>query len=354
MKWLVTILLMTSMASFAGDKGNGGDGIERNGKLYVLDLVEAGVEEAPYFRSGTVAPSLLKLRLEMAFGSDGYPVDLIARKLVEIADGNPHLSAAIAQVIEEYNWRLVNSSLIDIKDEYTVLDYKDLKQLAIRKQNTISIDKSLWAKLDDENKTALIFHEVIYALIKPKLVNGVLQQQSDRAREVNGFIFTSESENPIALMQLMGNDFDDVFTYISIGFNDLYLDYSRVMIYEPRLVTKSEEGDVIDSMQVYQKLDSVMLSQFVDRTCTQSSPGEKIQIRDSARGRAIRLVDYSNDSSVTKYATYVEANGEYSVEIQNEYAFKDLLSCKKELSTLVNSAYEKLKERYAGSEITEE
>jgi hypothetical protein len=84
----------------------------------------------------------------------------------------------------------VNRSLVDIKDENSLLAYERLHQLAIRRNGTIMIDRDLWGRLDDANKTALVIHEVAYALVKAQDIGGVTVQDSVVAREFTGHLFT--------------------------------------------------------------------------------------------------------------------------------------------------------------------
>jgi hypothetical protein len=187
------IFLMPALAfSRAGnDQGNGGDGLRRNGKLYVLDLVEAGAELKPFFSKTVVTNPKISCRLETVFSSQSVPTKLLSLKLSEIEKVDKAFAEALLQTIELYSWRWVNAALVDIKDEDSSLDYpqKNLVQVAIRRGQNIKVNREAWKLLDDGNRAALIFHEAVYALIKPAS-SGI--QSSPRAREVAGYLFTEE------------------------------------------------------------------------------------------------------------------------------------------------------------------
>lgn len=178
----LALVLLTTSPIFASDKGNGGDGIIIRGKIYVLDLVESGVEEDPYFDSSIKTDPKIKARIEKILPAKDYPTELLANKIQEIAKLDPIYAQILLRTMELYNWRQVNSALLDIKDETSILAYKNLVQLAVRKNTFILIDKGLWAKLDAKNQAALIFHEVLYAYMKGN--------NSDHVRELNGYIFS--------------------------------------------------------------------------------------------------------------------------------------------------------------------
>lgn len=214
-KQLIFSLIMAlsvSQNSFAkdGQDGNGGDGLYLNGKLYSLDLVETGVEKNPVFDT-TLAPKEETLeRLRKKLDPQLIPIQLVGLKLREIAQVDELFALSILKTIETYSWRLVDSSLIDIKDEESPLNYKpsSLVQLAIRKNTSVLIDRNLYSKLDPANKATLIFHEALYAMVKPQYLRdpktgdyyrdnfghytSIKAQSSARAREMTGYLFTRD------------------------------------------------------------------------------------------------------------------------------------------------------------------
>jgi hypothetical protein len=196
--------------AFAGERGgNGGDGIEIDGKLYVLDLVEAGVEDAPYVGPVDRIAPMIRRRIEAHFSQTHFPVELIATKLADIEAVDPVMAHILLRGMELYNWRLVNGGLVDIQDENSLLDYANLSQLAIRRNSTIMINRVLWERLDAANRAALVFHEIVYALVKPVTAGERLTQDSVVARELTGYLFSQDlpRQGIVGLSRIVGEGF---------------------------------------------------------------------------------------------------------------------------------------------------
>jgi hypothetical protein len=211
LKTLFAVYCFTAACAFAGDKtGNGGNGIRINGKLYVLDLVEAGVETTPYFNSAVAPDPAIKERIEKAFVNFTAPSDLIAQKLTEIQAIEPQLALSFLKAIEAYSWRIVHKSLIEINDEDSDLDYSKAErvQLAVRSGRTIMLEQAAWKSLSEAHKAALITHEVAFALVSPDRIQAPLssagtnkdshveymKQNSKKSRQLNGYLYTKELE----------------------------------------------------------------------------------------------------------------------------------------------------------------
>lgn len=191
MSAFLALAMLLSLSAFAGDKGgNGGNGVYIHGQFYFFDLVEHGVEKNPYFDPSVTVNAEIKDRLLNTLPSE-FPIELIAKKLSELEKIDPIFSNVIMRAMELYDWVLIESELKTIDDTETILNI-ELNQIAVRTNEKIYIDRYLWRKLDKANRTALIFHEAIYALILPKedRQTGSLDQSSSSARAITGFIFT--------------------------------------------------------------------------------------------------------------------------------------------------------------------
>ncbi|MGZ3704946.1 MAG: hypothetical protein ACXWP1_02960, partial [Bdellovibrionota bacterium] len=92
--------------------------------------------------------------------------ELLSRKLEDITKISGGLSAAVLHAIQSYTWSLVPYELVRVPDEDTPVKLP-LVQLAVRKKDQILISGKLFSQLDPKNQVALIFHEAIYALLKP-------------------------------------------------------------------------------------------------------------------------------------------------------------------------------------------
>ena len=201
-----TTLLMASLSS--GDKGNGGDGFVIEGTPYLYDLVEAGVHKTPYFDHNIKLDPYLQGRIEKIFShAPDLDLKLVTRKLIEIYNVDKIFGISLLYAMELYSWRWVDLSLYDVPDDGdTVVRYNRdmLIQLAVRYNRAITIDATEWTKLNGGNKVALIFHEVIYALLNPKFIRSekciapsdcqtdIYEQDANLARQITGFLFTGE------------------------------------------------------------------------------------------------------------------------------------------------------------------
>jgi hypothetical protein len=195
LSWLLfagfALAAAAATSSFAGDghsSGNGGNGIvAQDGKrVFLFDLVEAGVEEKPYFGCRGCGDPRFASRVKLALGSTTAATDLVVGKLKEIADVDLLSAMVLLRAMEMYSWRWVNTSLSPIVDyDGTDLDIQAdrLLQLAVRDQKIVRIDAGLWSRMPDDHKAALIFHEVIYALVG---------SDSRAARELTSFFFTED------------------------------------------------------------------------------------------------------------------------------------------------------------------
>lgn len=174
--------------------GNGGEGIEIDGKLYMLDLYTVGAHAHPYV--GTrIDPHLPALPPNL-LPSD-LPRDLLQRKLTDINAAAPGLGDYLVAVIESYHWLVLASGMQpvtpDPQDPIIGLPDSQRIPLATRLQMNIYIDGSQWPRLDDNGKVALILHEAIYSLVKPvDDGSGNMRQPAYIVRAINGNFFTAD------------------------------------------------------------------------------------------------------------------------------------------------------------------
>ena len=173
--------------------GNGGDGVIMGDKVYLLDLVEAGIEESPYFDPTTAADSALEARLlrHLPF-LDAESAALIARKLKEIEALDRAAVWVFMKTLELYNWIYIKGELLDVPDEETTLKIprENLVQLAVRSGKRIQVNRDNWAKLSPAHRAALIFHEVVYAFITPEPAGKGQRQSSPKTREFVSLLFS--------------------------------------------------------------------------------------------------------------------------------------------------------------------
>lgn len=199
--------LLTASSAFAlawQERGNGGDAIRVNGRLYSLDLYENGVERQPSYRNHPLHPQIEK-EVRAALRSDRFPTKVIVAKLTQMYGQDPMFAWYIVRAMERYNWVFVNGPLTDIADEQDLVVEKEahsLVQAAIRSKAHIRISYPVWKKLDKANQAALMLHEMVYALTWPSLkkAEGEFQafQDSSIARRVIGFWFSPDFDRALA------------------------------------------------------------------------------------------------------------------------------------------------------------
>jgi len=215
-KTLLTVMVsLFALNAHAGREGHGGDALIRNGKLYLLDLVEAGVEEAPYFNDAIKPGEYFLETVQKTFKSQ--PVQFqnrLAQKLTEISKISDLMASAITEAIKLYSFRFVATDLIDVPDEDSSLSYDSnaLVQIAIRREMIIMIARARWNLLPVDQQVALITHEIVYAFATPE--GSDHQQLSAPARELNGAFYM---ETPY-----LYNDGGQSLGLIASGHSELY------------------------------------------------------------------------------------------------------------------------------------
>jgi|GEM_PF-4469788 len=184
------LFLFISTNVFAGGfvGGNGGEGIDDHGRLYVRDLYSIGAHTSPWF-GDAVDPHLPPLP-KFTFA---YPRNLLARKLTDLNEGTPGLGDFLLMAIKQYTWTLVDAELNladSLRDPVKIPPGIKIKHIAGRFGHSIRINKVNWMKLNDENKVALIIHEAVFSLLEPTAdPNGFFSQSSEVARELTGQFF---------------------------------------------------------------------------------------------------------------------------------------------------------------------
>ncbi|MBS1984649.1 MAG: hypothetical protein JST16_10805 [Bdellovibrionales bacterium] len=200
--------IFASSSAFAGfDVGNGGDGVNLNGRITLLDFLEEGVDEAPYLSMAIAPNPAIMAAVNEAMPDIDAPREMIAKKLTEIYDANRTYGQELLAALSNYSWVLVKPDLVNVPDEDTALDYHGLQmvQLAVRTHRTIRISREAWMRLDMATRTGLVMHEIVYASLLPRQTSpGVYLQYSPIARQLVGQIFSDRfrSDGALALHNL--------------------------------------------------------------------------------------------------------------------------------------------------------
>lgn len=197
MKLLFTLaLIMTTISTWADSRaGNGGDVVKMGWNYFLLDLVEAGAEKTSFSASENQNLPVFQQRVDKGLVNiQGPYTQIVSSKLSHIFQMNKKAALILLGAIEAFSWRVVSLDLVELDDDRdTLLKIKTYKQLAIRKNKSITINMSLWNLLNDVNKAALIFHEVIYSILRQSFMDHRSDSEfSQIARMIVGSIFTPE------------------------------------------------------------------------------------------------------------------------------------------------------------------
>lgn len=199
MKLLVIIcgLIILTSKVLAGPIviGNGGNGVIKNGQVYLLDLIESSCDEHPFFNSDIKAE--LQQDIEKIFDLHMFPVDLMAIKLTELKQLDKVFAYSILSVAKKLRWSFVNYRLKDTYDPTPiVIEPGALAQIGVRVNDNIMVDISYWNMMSPEHKTAFVFHEIFNSYVAfIKNLDGEEVQSGLQVRQLVGLIFSPQLKN---------------------------------------------------------------------------------------------------------------------------------------------------------------
>lgn len=270
-RFLIVSALILGNA-WAGNGSHGGDGLIINGKPYLLDLIEHGVEKMVTFSPPgkcSLSKETLRDMLNPSINEKNVR-EIITQKLYELCTVSNYAAVAISKASNSLFYSYVKLSLVNIKDEETPLQYpKDkLVQLAVRQNNRVLIDSEKWNLLDDWNKAGLIMHEIVYAMTAPESfdVYGYRgkKQSSPHARQIVGGLFSGQilsidsKVREEILSRIVGDGhvlheyIDGSFGYVLIGVNPV--DY-KIKYYQV-----AESSKLTEITQIARKVCAVAAS----------------------------------------------------------------------------------------------
>lgn len=191
--------------------GNTGDGIWIQDKLYLRDLLEAGI--ANNFWIGPDVDGILKFRAERLPAFMNQCQNALLRKLTDLNRHAPSLGDHLLSILLLYKFDLAEKTL-DLQYDPYYFDQNPRVQLATRHLGRISIHAPSWYQLSAEHQAALLIHEAVYAVLRPVPLfsesNGPLKfyQPAEKVRNFIGHIFHPELEfgEPGALIKLVTQD----------------------------------------------------------------------------------------------------------------------------------------------------
>jgi hypothetical protein len=195
---MALLCALQSASVFANGVGNGGHFVLKNGKYYLLDLIEAGIEGSPAIVDNEPVPAQLASEAENLFSPGGYGF-VTADDRKQLLAIFQTLSTTDAQdlivAIYAYTWKWVDQPIVPVNDVNSSLqlDPNSVFQGAVRRDFSILVNSQIWANTDSWNRAALIIHEVVYSLLTPipdAPGSATFHQDSVLARQIVGDIFS--------------------------------------------------------------------------------------------------------------------------------------------------------------------
>ena len=147
MRFVFLFLLLPLFAQAHTFIGNGGEGVEFQGSIYVRDLFAMEIHQSPYI--GAKTDSRLPIFHSIQFN---YPRELLARKLTDINQMAPGLGDFLMDALNIYSWTLEEFELrpiTDTNDPIVLPPGAKLVQIANRLGNTIRIHRPSWERLTE-------------------------------------------------------------------------------------------------------------------------------------------------------------------------------------------------------------
>lgn len=175
--------------------GNGGDGFEIAGQVYMRDLLEAGLETTALAPADADSDFVKRMRLVPIWRP--FASQKLAGVLERLERVSPGAGRYLLYAIRMHTWTFVNVPLRRISDNCDILSVPNgsFVQIANRLDGTIRINEEAWSKMSDENQIALIVHEAIYSLIHPSnTAPGKCLRASVKTREIVSLLLSRDFE----------------------------------------------------------------------------------------------------------------------------------------------------------------
>ena len=194
MKYIIFLIFIIAFqvvnASGGGFVGNGGEGVEIVDHLYVRDLFEANLHLQAYFGESQ-DPHFNSVGKIFGF-ADSETLNLLSRKLTDLNLASPGVGDFVWESMKLYSWDIVDLPLNPTHDDpIPVLFPRQMRtvQVATRLGMTIRIDRGQWQKLDRTNQVALLVHEGLYSLIRPRFSGVIGAQTPESVRKYTALFF---------------------------------------------------------------------------------------------------------------------------------------------------------------------
>ena len=281
MKQFIALLLLLGFSAHAGiETGNGGIGFEVENELYLLDLVEARVHREPFFMPNSNISKEVASEIENYLTVSEPVSKLVAKKLKDIYGKSPQFDYLLRKTLYSLDWRYIPHSLLPLNDHNDdVLDLSKLEgrtQLAVRIDGVVSFSLENFERLDDNNKAALIIHELVYTLtaLKEKSV----QKAAYNARYIVGLLFSKK------MLALSMNSFLQQLEKHGVYLTSPDVEYKGV---KGILIHKDFRSMRIATLQRYSKVPASNESLEV---ISRVAPVEAVEYEEVPRGQAPEVI----------------------------------------------------------------
>lgn len=342
-KWMTLFALVSQIAMTAHaqtNSGNGGDGLMIGGKPYLWDLVEGGLENSTLSRALT-GKCRIDQQLNQMLSAQLSEQNLrtaILMKLSDLCLYSEFAAISVAQATSHMVFEWANLALLDIKDEDSLYDVpkENLVQLAARQGVTIFIDQKLWNGLDLLNRTALIFHEVFYALLEPReiLLNPkkkIYQQFSPDARRMVRILFSDRLEK-------LGSSVKD-YAFQSINHTKSTLFASSRVGVINLAVVKFNDGSI--SYSVRDACNTLRYHRSFHDTIT----GVKFTFNAFTLEPSVKNLDDSK-RNFQFYSSLGEKIGSETIDLVDFFNHTSNENCEKDLSDVINKHQTEMANRF--------
>ncbi len=304
--------LLSALTVFAGPSviGNGGNGVFLENKFYVLDLVEADSHIKPFIKETVATYYYDRLKYALHALEDQALVALVARKITEAGALDLIYTEALLRTFEAIRWNLVDYRLTPMPVITPVAAAQH--QIAIRTSDNILIDRYYWNLLTLEHRTALLFHEVNFILIRPSSIadDDDFQKSAFQSRLLTGYIFSdsmakefgpsfSRRLSPLFPSKLMKINGEDVFSvYKTKAFSAFA--YEDVITANPYLEIIFKDSKV--KMNVFRASQDDVITAI----CKQNEIPNSVELRT----HIMHLELYKGDNNSQDYLSFHPASDE--------------------------------------------
>lgn len=194
--FVFAVILLTCQAQAGTEVGNGADGVIQNGRVYLVDLYEAGIHKNPYIDSHATVDKYVENEINKLFTNNLVPKKIVIQKLSEIAKHLPMVAYSIVVAMRHYKWEFTTEALPEIHHDYKsdrLGKNVPTVQVAVRYDNVIKVSIEHFSKMNEANKAATILHEGIYMLVLGG--SAEVDENSDyenniQSQKINAIFFT--------------------------------------------------------------------------------------------------------------------------------------------------------------------